>query len=157
MGFCRVRGSSREVEAKGVIEMHKAESIAKAVKLGEKLQHVFVATADKRGMPHVAAAGQIGVLPEGRVTVAAWFCPGTVTNLTQNKNVAIVIWDESADTGYQLLGEVADIEERAFMDGYAPELEGQPPSPQVERRLLIQVDKVLSFTHAPHSDAEDGA
>jgi hypothetical protein len=40
------------------------------------------------------------------------------------------------------------------MDGYIPEMESIGPSPQVERKLLVKVDKVMAFSHAPHSDLE---
>jgi len=68
--------------------------------------------------------------------------------------VALVIWDESQDTGYQLLGDVKEVRELSFVDGYAPEKESQPP-PQVERQLIVQVNKTLAFSHAPHSDIEE--
>ena len=115
---------------------------------------MFLATADPGGLPHVAAAGKIGYTSEGRVSVSAWFCPGTMLNLQENREVSIVVWQPATDVGYQLLGEVEDVQETAFMDGYAAELEGMPPSPQVERTLMVRVDKVLAFSHAPHSDTE---
>jgi len=37
----------------------KPESLNTAVELAEKLEHVFVATADPTGMPHVAAAAKL--------------------------------------------------------------------------------------------------
>jgi pyridoxine/pyridoxamine 5'-phosphate oxidase len=133
----------------------RPEIIHSAVALGQKLEHVFVATADAEGLPHVAAAGRISLGDEGLMTVSAWFCPGTVMNLRQNPKVSLVIWDEAADTGYQLLGKVEKVEETAMLNGYIPEKEGKDPSPQVERRLLIRVDKVTAFSHAPHSDMEE--
>jgi uncharacterized protein len=136
-------------------KMIRPEIIHSAVALGQKLEHVFVATADAEGLPHVAAAGRISLGSEGLLTVAAWFCPGTVLNLRNNPKVALVIWDEIADTGYQLIGKVEKVEETAMLDGYIPEMEGKDPSPQVERRLLIRVEKVIAFSHAPHSDLEE--
>ena len=50
----------------------------------------------------VAAAGKLALTPEGRVAVAAWFCPATVANLQKNRRVSLVIWDPKVDTGYQL-------------------------------------------------------
>ena len=131
------------------------ESIQKAVALGEKLQHVFVATAEANGLPHVATAGKISLASNGRLEVSSWFCPGTVTNLERNRRISLVVWDAAEDTGYQLVGEVEKVEESAFLNGYAPEVEGSSPSPQVERRLLVRVDKVIGFSHAPHSDVEE--
>ena len=130
----------------------KMEAIEKALELADKLQHVFVATADAKGLPHVASAGKLKLESEGRVAVSAWFCPGTVDNLQHNHSISLVVWDSAGDTGYQLVGEVQRMEELAFLDGYTPGVEDSTPSPQVERQLIIRVDKVLAFSHAPHSD-----
>jgi hypothetical protein len=136
--------------------MIKREIIQSVVTLGQKLGHVFVATADSKGLPHVAAAGRISLGADGLLAVAAWFCPGTVVNLEHNTKITLVVWDAVADTGYQLLGNVEKIEETAMMDGYIPEMESTGPSPQVERQLLVKVNKVMAFSHAPHSDLEEG-
>ena len=87
--------------------------------------------------------------------VAAWFCPGTVVNLEHNSKISLVVWDAAADTGYQLIGNVEKVDETAMLDGYLPEMESTGPSPQVERQLFVKVDKVIGFSHAPHSDLEE--
>ena len=133
----------------------RSETLQKAVELATKLHHVFVATADRSGLPHVAAAGEIALTSEGHVAIGAWFCPGTVENLQHNRHVSLVVWDSSDDTGYQLLGEVKEVRDLSFLDGYAPETESPAPSPQVERQLIVRVTEILAFTHAPHSDRED--
>ena len=126
-----------------------------AAALAQKLQHVFVATTDGKGLPHVAAAGKLALISEGRVAVTAWFCPMTVANLQKNRKVSLVIWDPRADMGYQLLGQAEKVEEIAMMNGHAPGIESQPPLPQVERQLWVRVDKIIDFKHAPHSDIEE--
>ncbi|MFB0537449.1 MAG: pyridoxamine 5'-phosphate oxidase family protein [Anaerolineae bacterium] len=131
------------------------EEIKKAVALADKVRHVFVATADATGLPHVASAGRLTYAPDGRVVLADWFCPGTVTNLQQNPQIAIVAWDTATDVGYQLLGEVDRVKELGIMYGYVPGEEDKPPLPQVERELLVRVDKIIAFSHAPHSDVEE--
>ncbi len=133
----------------------KPESLNTAVELAEKLEHVFVATADSSGMPHVAAAAKISQTSEDQVTVDAWFCPGTITNLKNNCRISLVVWDAPVDKGYQLLGQVEKVEEIAMMNGYSPETDKLPPIPQVENRLFVRVDKVIAFSHAPHSDLEE--
>ena len=122
----------------------KPELLNTAVELAEKLEHVFVATA-----------GKLSQTSEGQITVAAWFCPGTVANLKNNRKISLVVWDAPLDRGYQLLGRVEKVEEIAMMDGYSPEADKYPPMPQVENRLLVRVDKVIAFSHAPHSDLEE--
>ncbi len=59
--------------------------------------------------------------------------------------------------GSQLFGEVEEVKELAFLNGYALETEGSAPSTQVERQLLVREDKVIGFSHEPHSDVEEGA
>ncbi len=66
----------------------------------------------------------------------------------------MVVWDAPSDKGYQLLGLVEKIEEVAMMNGYSPEIDEATVMPQVKNRLLVRVDKVISFSHAPHSDLE---
>jgi len=132
----------------------KADKLAEAVKIGTRTGHVLIATADTAGVPHIAAAGKIEL--EGRSTVAIteWFCPGMVANLRKNAGVSVVAWDRAADTGYQIIGRLETSRDVAVLDGYAPGLEGQPPLPQVERRLLVRVEKVMEFRIGPHSDTE---
>jgi hypothetical protein len=59
------------------------------------------------------------------------------------------------DNGYQLLGETEKVEDTAIMNGYAPGLEDKSTLPQVERRLLIRVDKIIGFRRSPHTDEEE--
>ncbi len=122
--------------------------LQEAVSLGQKLRHIFVATSDRSGLPHVAAASQLALSPEGRVEVGAWFCPGTVANLQENKRISVVIWNPKKDLGFQLLGETEKVEELAIMDGYAPEEEKGPPLPQIKRQLTVRVDKVSAGARA---------
>lgn len=131
------------------------QSIQQAVDLAQTLQHVFVATSDGSGLPHLAAASRIEVVEDAKVAISEWFCPGTLENLEQNRRIALVIWDAAVDKGYQLLGEVEDMNREAMMNGYDPELASRQPLPQVEWRLTVRVDKVLDFSHAPHSDVEE--
>ena len=133
----------------------KPETIRSATQLANKTAHIFVATADSGGTPHVAAAGELSHDSGDYVSVAAWFCPGTLANLKNNKQISLVVWDASDDHGLQLIGQVEQIEERAMLNGFAPEIETPAPLPQVEHRLCVRVDKVIHFSHAPHSDIED--
>jgi hypothetical protein len=131
----------------------KRDVIKKAVEMGKRLGHVFVATADPAGLPHVAAASRIEAEPEGRVAVSEWFCPGTLANLQANPNVSIVAWDHVSDTGFQILGVADGLEEMAVMDGLSPDL--RKPLPQVERKIHVRIEKIIDFSHAPHSDVEE--
>lgn len=125
--------------------------LEEATALAEEVGRVFIATAAADGLPHVATAGSISLEGVGRVAVSEWFCPGTMANLEDNSHIALVAWDPEADKGYQLLGRVVEIRDRAVMDGYAPETDEQA-LPQVERELEVRVEQTLHFSQGPHSD-----
>jgi hypothetical protein len=122
------------------------------VRLGASAGHVIVATAAPDGLPHVASARQIDSMPDGRLRVTEWFCPGTMANLQHNRSVSLVVWDSVADAGYQVLGEVEEVRDLAILDGVAAGPAPLPAVPQVERELILRVSQVLEFRQAPHTD-----
>jgi predicted pyridoxine 5'-phosphate oxidase superfamily flavin-nucleotide-binding protein len=132
----------------------KIEKLKKAVSLSQKVGFICIATADVKGMPHIATAGEMELTDEGHLAIREWFYPDTVANLQTNKFVSTVVWDRDSDSGYQMLGTLERIEELGVLNGYAPGLESEPPPPQVERRLIIKVQQIINFRLAPHSDAE---
>jgi uncharacterized protein len=130
------------------------ENLLKAVELAGKLKHVFIASADLSGKPHLAAAGGIKQLDEDLVVITDWFCPDTVANVNSNFRIAIVVWDGKTDTGYQLSGEVRLVKDVAMLDGYSMK-ENQKASPQVQRQLIVEVKQILDFKMALHTDIEE--
>ncbi len=133
----------------------KIEKLNQAVAIVKKTGQAFIATADTTGAPHIACAGKINAEADDRLAVTEWFCPGTVANLQENKNISIAIWDKLTDTGFQILGKVEGIQDMAVLDGFSPAVEKQHPLPQVERKLLIKVEKILDFKLGPHTDVEE--
>ena len=131
------------------------EKIKEAVLLAQQVGHIFLATSNPNGMPHITVAGKLESIRTGHVAVTEWFCPGTASNLRTNKHISIVVWDKETDTGYQLLGRWDKINDMEILDGFIPEMELEPPLPQVEKQLLIKVEKILDFKIAPHSDKEE--
>lgn len=113
----------------------RQDRLKQAVTLANTVKTVLVATASGDGWPHLAVAGKIEALPHGRVAVDEWFCPETVSNLEKNPRISLAVWHPVSDTGYQLMGEVEQVEESAFLNGYLPEGEGARPLPQTRRRL----------------------
>ena len=136
--------------------MVNPQTLNKAVTLGQQVGHIFVCTADPQGLPHVAVAGEITMdSAKDQVAVAAWFCPGTVASVQFNRGVSLVVWEVNRDKGYQLLGEIVRVEDTGMLNGYAPEIEKKSILPQVRRRLVVRVTRILIFTQAPHTDQED--
>ena len=136
-------------------KLSRQEQLKQALALAETAKTVLVATAGGDGRPHVAVAGKIDARPDGRIAVSEWFCPGTVSNLEKNPRISLVLWNPVVDTGYQLSGEVEQVEELALLDGYLPEGEGARPVPQTQRRLTVRVTGIFAFSRAPHTDKEE--
>jgi hypothetical protein len=128
--------------------------LSEAIAMAQRLGHYFIATSDGRGQPHVAAANRLEGKPGGLVAVVGWFCPGTVENVDANRPVSLVVWEKQADEGFQILGDVEDVEEIAIMDGYIPQAE-RMAGPQEEFSLHVRVRKVLRFRQGRHTDQEE--
>ena len=129
------------------------EALEQAVNMA-RASFLFVATADADGMPHLAAARDLALARSDEVSVIEWFCPRTLANLQANPRIAIVVWNATENSGFQLVGRVQNMVELGIIDGYAPAAE-PIPLPQVERMLLVKVESVLRFLQAPHSDIEE--
>jgi hypothetical protein len=126
--------------------------LADALALAGNVRQLFVATADANGIPHLAIAERITLEREDTVGVTAWFCPRTVENVNENASVSLVVWDEQRDAGFQLIGEVTQVLDLAMLNGFIP---GETVTvPQVERKLVVRVDQILTFSHAHHSDID---
>lgn len=128
------------------------EILKTIVELGEKIGHMFITTADRHGEPHVGVAGKINLEGKGCISVNSWFCPGTLDNLNENPHISVVVWESEKDIGYQLIGVSQRIEDVAMLNGFSSDMEKEKSIPQVERRIIIEVKKVIDFSHAPHSD-----
>jgi hypothetical protein len=132
----------------------KSQSLEASINIARKIGHIFIATADAVGMPHIAAAGKMESAGAESLAITEWFCPGTLKNLSENKSVSITVWDKDSDNGYQILGYVEKIQDMAIMDGYSKKMENNPPLPQVERRLIVRIEKIIDFKLKPHTDLE---
>ena len=128
-----------------------SEQINAAIKIADKLQYFFMATADPQGVPHVATAGQLAIKAPNTLELSFWFCPKTIDNLQRNKKVALIIWDAQRNAGYQLLGRAEDalVVHDADGDGSGEEEEYKP---QTTLSLIVHVDTVMGFIHALHND-----
>ncbi len=129
--------------------------LSEAVEIAARIGYVFIATANASGRTHLTAARTLSYVPENQVVVSDWFCPETVRNLHSNRFLSIVAWDPSTDQGYQLQGELKALRDLEMLDGYSPDLEKKPPISQVDRELLVHIEKVVEFKILPHSDVEE--
>jgi len=112
---------------------------------------VLIATVCTEGEPHLAVGGEMEIRAGKLLAITAWFCPLTVGNVAANANLAVVVWSPARDEGYQVVGDVLEVEEVAVLDGYALAAE-IPAVTQAQRRFLVRAERVLRFTRRPHSD-----
>jgi general stress protein 26 len=96
--------------------------LEKVKKLVQKVKVVYVATANREGIPHIAASKGMAFI-EDQIVFRAWFCLKTVENLRENPKLSLAVLNAKTKEGYQLLGEVERIEKGAILDGYTPEEE----------------------------------
>jgi uncharacterized protein len=129
-----------------------ADMLDEVLALAGRVPYVLVATADRAGVPHLASSADLAAAPNGRLALTEWFCPITLENVHANPHVTVVVWDTQRDVGYQLLGVVETIKDRSLLNGYGPDAEAELHVPQVERELVVRIEQVLSFSHAPHLD-----
>ncbi|MGA2330612.1 MAG: pyridoxamine 5'-phosphate oxidase family protein [Syntrophales bacterium] len=133
----------------------KTELLEKAVLLAEKTKHVFIASVNGDGIPHLAASKRLSLDAKNNVVLTEWFCPGTMENLIgKNNHLAIAVWDAKKDTGYQLIGKAKKEEDLAYLNGYASDSGKKDSVPQIQRKVTVQVEKILDFKLTPHTDIE---
>ncbi len=132
----------------------KTELLKKAVLLADRTKHVFIASADGDGIPHIAASRRLSLDAKKNAVLTEWFCPKTMENLMGgNNHLAIAVWDAAKDTGYQLIGTAKKEEDLAYLNGYASDLR-KKDVPQIQRKVTVQIEKILDFKLTPHTDIE---
>lgn len=62
-------------------------------------------------------------------------------------------WDSQRDQGFQLLGEVQDMEAMGMLDGYDSKIDQDKAIPQSYWRLVIKVEQIFEFKYGWHTDA----
>ncbi|MBI4335452.1 MAG: hypothetical protein HY589_02230 [Candidatus Omnitrophica bacterium] len=128
--------------------LKRAEALAKEVK------YFFLVTSNSQGQHHIACIKDFEILSQQSVAVKAWFCPVSMVNLEENRALALFMHNADMDSGYQLVGELLRADDIAVLDGYARKEEEARCFPQAQKRLVIQIDKVMEFTRAAHADKE---
>jgi hypothetical protein len=128
------------------------QKLERAIELGKRVEHFFLALIGVDGFPHVNSGREIEQVAENQFAIEEWICPLTLKHLSENPKMAVLIWDPSSDDGYEILGEVLMLESKAFLNGFAPEVEGDAHLPQVKRKLIIRAEKITAFSHALRCD-----
>lgn len=127
----------------------KIPTHAKEMLTKNPLAHV--ATSDKEGTPHIAAARGLQVFDDESVAFEDRFCMQTLRNIEENPKIALSLLETGGERGYQLIGTVVQSATTELLDGYLPP-QGHHRIPQAKHCLHIKVQKVLTLSAGPHSD-----
>ena len=122
----------------------KGNKLERAIELGKRVEHFFLALMGADNFPYVNSAREIEQVAENQFAIEEWICPLTVKHLSENPKMAVLIWDPATDDGYEILGEVLMFESQAFLNGFAPEVEEDAYLPQVKRKLIIRAEKITA-------------
>lgn len=123
----------------------------KIIQVIDRATVAFVASADTEGRPHLAAGENLRVVDTDHLMFENWFCPTTLRNVAQNKQVAVAVILPDSEAGFQFLGSVTHAFDAAILNGYAPYVE-KPGMPQTLTRLVVRVEAVLTFLSGIHTD-----
>ena len=130
-----------------LILLKKVETLVRRIKI------VYVATASREGVPHIAASEGLTFLGGDRIFFKAWFCLRTVENLLENPRLSLAVLDPQTQEGFQISGEMESIEKGAILNGFSPDQEQKWAGyPQAEHQLSIRMKKISHLTSGPHSD-----
>ncbi len=121
----------------------------------EQSKWVYVGTSDKEGRVHLSVAEGMCVPDEKHIAFEEWFCPRTLENLKDNPQITVGVVDQETGKGYQMMGELEDVDVGAVMNGFSKEKEAEWRGyPQSKHQLYIRADSILKLNRGPHSDEE---
>jgi hypothetical protein len=123
----------------------------KLKKFIEETNCAFVASADQRSRPHLAAGRGLKVPDPEHVVFEAWFCRKTLENVAEVPRITMAVIDAATGGGYQLSGTVEKVIPIGILNGFAPEAEA-PGTPQVESRMVVRVEEIMEFSTGTHTD-----
>ncbi len=120
-----------------------AKLTEEAKKAIEEIRPSMVATVSKEGKPNVSPKGSLSVLDDEHVVFADIASPGTVANIKENPQVAIICLDSATRKGCRIWGrgevlssgDVFDKVSAAFADR----------NMTVRNVVKVAVDKVETF------------
>jgi hypothetical protein len=114
---------------------------------------ILVATSDRAGNPHLAAAKGLLLLDEDLIAFENWFCFQTLRNISENPKISISLMEPGEERGFQIIGRVEKLVPTAILDGFtSEEANHRTPFPQTEYQFQIRIESVLELSTGPHSD-----
>ena len=102
-----------------------------------------VATASKSGKPNVSAKGSLRVIDDEHVAFADIMSPGTVANLKENPQVAIVCLDPATRSGCRISGSAEVMDSGSLFDQLSAEYAAK--NMKVRHAVKVSVQESSTF------------
>jgi hypothetical protein len=89
-----------------------------AKKIIARVMPAFVATASKNGKPNVSPKGSFQVLDDEHVVFAEIASPQTISNIRENPQVSVLVFDPDTFGGCRISGKAQIIESGELLDSF---------------------------------------
>ena len=122
-----------------------------------RCKEIWVATADRSGMPNVTPKGTIQVLDEHTIIFADLFSLKTRANLQGNPHVAVTLVDHERFIGYQFKGKADLIQSGPLFEKVKADLKKAPkPLPEPTYVAKITVEEIYDQSPGPNAGKKIG-
>jgi hypothetical protein len=112
--------------------------LEKVSEIDKKTHVAFLITCNQKGLAQADGVMSLESLSDEDLKIKGWFSSALVSNLENNPNVTLIVWNIQDHQGYQLKGRCMKKDQLAFLDGFVPKKESA--APQVEWELMIHID-----------------
>lgn len=117
----------------------------------EKTGRAFVASADHRARPHLAAGRDLKVPDSHHIVFESWLCPRTVENVSEVPRAAVVVIDAASGIGFQFACRVKTAVKKK-REGVPSSKTEEPGVPHDQWQIVLRVEEILEFSDGRHSD-----
>lgn len=117
-----------------------SEEVMKAV---AENKPALVATADKAGKPNVSAKGSLRVLDDDHVAFAIIRSPGTLANIRENQQVAIICLNAATKSGCRISGRSEIFDTGPLFDQFSTEYAARKMA--VQQVVKVTVEDAYAF------------
>lgn len=103
----------------------------------------LIATASRTGKPNVSAKGSLRVLDDEHLVFANIMSPGTLANLEENPQIAIICLDPATRSGCRISGKSEIFDSGPLFDQFQKEYEARKMV--VKHVVKVAVDDAYTF------------
>jgi len=119
-----------------------SQEVQKAV---AEIKPGLIATSSKSGKPNVSAKGSLRVLDDEHLVFANIMSPGTLVNLQENPQVAIICLDPATRSGCRVFGRSEILSEGSLFDQMSQEYAARRMAVKQVVRIAVEESYVFKI------------